>query len=222
MWSEPKLVPLGEQAYIVRWSRSLDPAANAAVHALRRELDRNPFIGLIETVPSYAALTVMFDPIRCKPSAVIAALKRALEKAEPAEAADRRFVEIPTVYGGDAGPDLASVAEACGLTEPEVAKLHSGAVYTVAMIGFLPGFPYLFGLPAAIATPRKDVPRTRVPAGSVGIAGLQTGIYPLESPGGWQIIGRTDSVLFDPKRKRPNLLEPGDRVRFVPEGRVRG
>jgi inhibitor of KinA len=125
-------------------------------------------------------------------------------------------VELPVCYGGEFGPDLGEVAGHCGLSEPEVIARHSGAEYRVYMLGFAPGFAYLGGLDPAIAAPRRQTPRLKVPAGSVGIAGLQTGIYPLETPGGWQIIGRSPQRLFRPGQEEPCLLKPGDRLRFVP------
>jgi len=125
-------------------------------------------------------------------------------------------VEIPTYYGGEAGPDLDQVAEICGLTPPEVIARHSAALYTVACIGFSPGFPYLTGLPAELHLPRRAIPRISVPAGSVAIAGGQAGIYPASSPGGWHLIGRTQIPLFSPMEEPPTRLKPGDRVRFVP------
>jgi KipI family sensor histidine kinase inhibitor len=127
-----------------------------------------------------------------------------------------RTVTIPVTYGGEWGPDLAEVAERAGLSVEEAISLHASVEYHVAMIGFAPGFPYLAGLPNRLASPRKATPRHAVPAGSVGIAGVQTGIYPLSSPGGWQLIGRTSEILFDPYRNPPSLLAPGDRVRFIP------
>jgi inhibitor of KinA len=130
-------------------------------------------------------------------------------------AGEPRTIEIPVVYGGDAGPDLAESAERAGMTPEAFVALHSGAVYTVVMIGFMPGFPYLTGLPPELAQPRRSPPRVRVPEGSVGIAGVQTGVYPLATPGGWQIIGRTPIKLFDPASAGASLLRPGDNVRFV-------
>jgi inhibitor of KinA len=124
------------------------------------------------------------------------------------------MVEIPVCYGGDFGPDLASVAEHCGMSAPDVVALHSGAEYLVHAIGFTPGFPYLGGLHESLRTPRLDTPRQRVPAGSVAIGGSQTGVYPVDSPGGWQIIGRTPIALFRPHLTPAALLKPGDRVRF--------
>ena len=133
-----------------------------------------------------------------------------------ANVVNSRTVEIPTLYGGENGPDLSFVAEHNGLTVEEVVRIHSSRDYPVYMMGFTPGFPYLGGMDGRIAAPRLNSPRTNVPAGSVGIAGEQTGIYPMESPGGWQIIGRTETTLFDPNHEKPFLLAPGDQVRFVP------
>ena len=132
------------------------------------------------------------------------------------DAASEPALEISVRYGGADGPDLADVAARHGLTPADVVELHAGARYRVLFLGFAPGFAYMGGLPAAIATPRRPTPRERVPAGSVGIAGEQTGVYPLAMPGGWNLIGRTDARLFDPDRSQPALFRPGAVVRFVP------
>lgn len=132
-------------------------------------------------------------------------------------ALESRFIEIPVVYGGAAGPDLAVVAAHCGLSEKQVVELHSSVEYVVWFLGFQPGFPYLGSLPEQLHTPRRAEPRLHVPAGSVGIGGPQTGVYPLATPGGWQLVGHTSLSLFDPERDEPILLRPGDSVRFVPQ-----
>jgi KipI family sensor histidine kinase inhibitor len=159
-------------------------------------------------------LTISFDPLRTDPAALEAAVLTAW--AEPAQAqALGRVVEIPVRYGHNAGPDLADVAAHCGLTPDEVVQRHTAAEYVVYFVGFQPGFAYLGGLDDVLHTPRRAEPRLAVPAGSVGIGGAQTGIYPLATPGGWQLIGRTELPLFDPHAEPPTLLAPGDRVRFV-------
>ena len=158
------------------------------------------------------------DEVSSRYAGIVSHLTRVLESVS-VEAdelhAPARIVEIPVCYGGEYGPDIGDVAARAGLGEGAVAARHAAASYRVAMLGFSPGFPFLLGLPPELACPRRDTPRASVPAGSVGIAGAQTGVYPLESPGGWRIIGRTPLALFDVLREPPALLQPGDRVRFV-------
>jgi 5-oxoprolinase (ATP-hydrolysing) subunit B len=168
-----------------------------------------------EAIAGMNNLTVIFEWKDEPADTLCSKLQRAWENALPSDEARLSPVEIPVRYGGDKGPDLPYVAEHARMSEEEVIALHSGAEYVVFFVGFQPGFAYLGGLNPAIATPRHTHPRPRVPAGSVGIGGEQTGVYPIESPGGWQLIGRTDAVMFDPLRAKPALLQPGDRVRFI-------
>ena len=168
--------------------------------------------GVGEVIPSYTSVLVRFDPLAATHEDIAARLRALHVDAEGQTTP--RIVEIPVRYGGEWGPDLAFVAEHAGLTEAEVVALHSQRLYRIYMIGFLPGFPYLGGLDPRLHTPRLDAPRTRIPAGSVGIGGQQTGVYPVESPGGWRIIGRTPLKLFDPGQ--PPLYAAGDMIWFVP------
>lgn len=211
--SVPQAALLGDSALLFTFSGRIDPADNARVHALAAGVAALGLPGIRALVPSYSALAVHFDPLAWDP----ADLERALAAAgeAPAAPAETRIVEIPVRYGGEDGPDLASVAAHCNLSPEEVVRRHAGGTYRVHFLGFAPGFPYLGGLDPALAAPRLDAPRTRVRAGSVGIAGAQTGIYPLDSPGGWRLIGRTPLALFDPGRLEPCLLRPGDLLRFV-------
>ncbi|MBC2735141.1 MAG: 5-oxoprolinase subunit PxpB [Desulfobacteraceae bacterium] len=207
---------LGDRGLLVELGRGIDPAVNRRVKQLHRIIARERPHGVVETVPAYASLLVVFDPLQASPEA----LKRQIiglcdfEDAGPTE--DRAVVEIPVVYGGEAGPDLDAVAAHHGLSREAVIGLHTGTVYRVYMIGFTPGFPYMGELPEALDTPRRDTPRTHIPKGSVAIAQRQTGIYPAVSPGGWQIIGRTPVALFDPRKETPSFLTMGDAVRFTP------
>lgn len=173
--------------------------------------------GILNLHPAYATLLISFDP-RLITHGRVEALARAAESAH-AELPATALVEIPVCYGGEFGPDLDDVAAHCRLTADGVIELHSSAEYLVHFIGFSPGFPYLGGLPEALATPRLLAPRVRVPAGSVAIGGSQTGVYPLASPGGWRLIGRTPLRLFRPEVEPPALLAMGDRVRFLPISR---
>jgi KipI family sensor histidine kinase inhibitor len=212
----PMIRHLGDRGLLVELGRGIDPAVNRRVKQLHRIIARERPHGVVETVPAYASLLVVFDPLQASPEA----LKRHInglcdfEDAGPIE--DRTVVEIPVVYGGEAGPDLDAVAAHHGLSREEVIGLHTGTVYRVYMIGFTPGFPYMGELPEALDTPRRDTPRTHIPKGSVAIAQRQTGIYPAVSPGGWQIIGRTPVALFDPRQETPSFLTMGDAVRFTP------
>ena len=157
-----------------------------------------------------------YDPLAVTSGEVRDGIERLLESTEITDAGARHVVHIPTLYGGDMGPDIAFVAQHNGIDEREVVHIHSGADYLVYMMGFSPGFAYLGGLDERLATPRLQSPRTEIPAGAVGIAETQTGVYPMASPGGWQLIGRTPLKLFDPARDRPVLLSAGDYVRFMP------
>ncbi len=213
---EPRFLPAGDAALLVELGETIDPDINRRVHALARALLEIARPGLEEAVPSYCSLLVHYDPTVLSYAEVQSLVAAALRQCRESPSLEPRTVTIPTAYGGEFGPDIAYVASKHGLSTAEVVRLHSEATYTVYMLGFTPGFPYLGGLPAQLATPRLATPRTAVPAGSVGIAGHQTGIYPLSTPGGWQIIGRTPYTLFDPLRDPPALLQPGDRVRFVP------
>ena len=213
---------LGDRALLVVLGKGIDPAVNDQVHRLAALLRDRRLPGVHDLVPAYATVTVHYDPAAWSGGKVPPheALKREIirlwKTARTAVVPPPRQVEIPVCYGGAFGPDLAEVASLCALSEKEVIARHAAASYRVYMIGFSPGFAYLGGLDATIAAPRRATPRLKVPAGSVGIAGMQTGIYPLATPGGWQIIGRTPKHLFLPTQENPCLLNPGDRLRFVP------
>jgi inhibitor of KinA len=212
----PRILPVGETAFTVEFGESVDAALNRQVIALDQALAETPIPGVIECVPTYRSLLVFYDHCSVAPPTLEVKL---LEMAQATRGENvvetRRLVEVPVHYGGDVGPDLEAVAAHCRLTPDEVVALHAGAAYQVAMLGFAPGFAYLLGLPRALAMPRLASPRLRVTPGSVGIAGDQTGIYALSTPGGWRIIGRTDLTLFDATRDVPFTLQAGDRVRFV-------
>lgn len=216
--SDIAMEALAEDALLLRFGNTIDPATNARVHAAARQVRAR--LPDIECVPAYASLLLRFDPARwtgtdeAAPHQRVQDAVRSLlgDVAEPGEA--EREIVIPVLYGGEAGPDLADVARHAGLQEEDVIARHRAASYRVAMLGFAPGFPYLLGLDPALAMPRRADPRLRVAAGSVAIGGLQTGIYPQTLPGGWQLIGRTPLTLFDPQAASPSLLQPGDRVRF--------
>jgi KipI family sensor histidine kinase inhibitor len=215
--SGPDIEAIADDALLVRMGERIDPATNARVHAFCDRIRMQRPLWLRDLVPAYASVGVFFDPLLI-PADDVGRWLRGLQEDEAHDAVAAfapRTVEIPVRYGGDDGPDLESAAAELGLAPAQLVQRHAAGDYTVAMIGFAPGFPYLLGLDPALALPRLATPRTVVPAGSVAIGGAQTGIYPRESPGGWRLIGRTPLALFDPSRDPPALLAPGDRIRFV-------
>ncbi len=207
-------MPAGDAALLVVLGEAIDPRLNARVHALARALDGQP--GLVDLAPAYASLLLTYDPAALDYAEVEARVRAALAAlpARPALAGRRR--DVPVAYGGEHGPDLPAVAQRLGMTQAEVVRLHAEGRYRVYMIGFAPGYSYLGELPARLELPRLSTPREHVPAGSVAIAGRQTGVYSVATPGGWHLLGRTPVRLFDPEREPPCYLAPGDRVRFVP------
>jgi len=213
--------PLGEHALLLRLGDAIDTGINARVHAVGRRIAVLAPAWLRDIVPAYASLALFIDPEAFPATAdpLDTARRWLLQQALDDDHDDtppERLVEIPVLYGDADGPDLDAVAAHAGLSPAQVIERHAAGDYVVAMLGFAPGFPYLLGLDPTLATPRLQTPRTRVAAGSVGIGGAQTGVYPRPGPGGWNIIGRTSAVLFDPLRASPSLLLPGDRVRFRP------
>lgn len=213
---------LADDAWLLRFGDRIDPQLNAAVHAMAGRLRALDPPWLRDVVPAFASLGVFFDAA-VEPALVHAELlalagdcasDSSPQARNGADTGAPHVLEIPVCYGGEHGPDLESSATQLGLASTDLIERHTAGDYTVAMIGFAPGFPYLSGLDPALALPRLSTPRPRVAAGSVAIGGAQTGIYPSESPGGWRVIGRTPLVLFDPARETPSRLEPGDRVRF--------
>jgi KipI family sensor histidine kinase inhibitor len=210
----------GERGLVVEMGETIDPRVNGRVRALGRALAARMAGEGIEVVPTYRSLLVVHDPLRVGRARVRRLIEELLrELPEPEEErGPGRLVQVPACYGGSFGPDLEEVSRLRGLSPDEVASIHSSCTYLVHMLGFTPGFPYLGGMDARIAAPRLAAPRPRVPAGSIGIAGEQTGIYPLPSPGGWRIVARTPLRLFDPGREPPFLFTAGDRVRFTPVG----
>ena len=205
---------LGENAAVLQSRAAPELQIQRRIWALARQWRASG--DYLDIVPGMNNLSVIFDPERHAGAHLLQRLRHDWDASAAADFAPRR-IAIPVQYGGAAGPDLAVVATHCGLSEAEVIDAHSGADYLVYFLGFQPGFAYLGGLPPQLATPRRSEPRLAVPAGSVGIGGPQTGIYPAASPGGWQLIGHSSLVLFDPEQTPPSLLQPGDLVRFVVE-----
>lgn len=212
----PRCLPCGDQAVMVELGDAISPALNAQVRRLCAALRRAAVAGVIDLHPAYASVLIRFDSLRLARQALIAQVEQALSQLAAVELPPPRRVEIPVVYGGEGGPDLPDVAALCGLSPQAVIELHAAASYLVYFLGFAPGFAYLGGLPAVLHTPRLSTPRPVVPAGSVGIGGAQTGVYPLAIPGGWRLIGHTPLALWDPARTPMALLQPGDEIRFVP------
>lgn len=208
--------PLGDSAIVVALGDGPDESALPRVRALVAALEHLPPRGVREVVPAFATVTVFYDPAHIAGYAQLCAeIEARVARSDAALVTlEARVVEIPVCYGGDFGPDLAAVAAHCGLAAERVVALHGGASYLVLAVGFAPGFGYLGGLPKELEMPRRATPRTSVPAGSVGIGGAQTGVYPLATPGGWNLIGRTPLRLFDAARGEPALLQAGDRVKF--------
>jgi KipI family sensor histidine kinase inhibitor len=212
---ELSIHPLGDAALCCTLPAPVSLAQQQRIWQLAAGLARVD--GVQELIPGMNNLTLVFDPLLTE-AAGLEHAARTLWARPPRSRALGRIVEIPVRYGGDDGPDLDDVAAHCGLTADEVVRRHAATEYCVYFIGFQPGFAYLGGLDPSLHTPRRAEPRVAVPAGSVGIGGAQTGVYPLATPGGWQLIGRTSVALFDPRAEPPTLLAPGDRVRFVAVG----
>lgn len=230
------LAPLGDSAVVATLGHTIDESTLLRVRTLAAELELEPSPVIVDVVPAYGTVTVFYEigssgTAREAPYVHICRLVTAcaerienrwpdlmranLEKSAPAPGDGARVIEIPVCYGGAFGADIREVAQRAGVSVEDVAMLHSGVLYDVHAVGFTPGFPYLAGLPERLHTPRRATPRVTVPAGSVGIGGRQTGIYPVSSPGGWNLIGRTPRTLFDVRQPTPALLRVGDRVRFT-------
>ncbi|WAH38765.1 5-oxoprolinase subunit PxpB [Alicyclobacillus dauci] len=209
-----ELYPLGDSAIVIRVGNEISHFNHQTVMALVSYLEDNPFPGMIECVPSFTTVTVFYDATRTTYPEVQDLLHGLPNHALTSTTSDPKTVDIPVCYGGSFGPDLEAVAAHNNLTPDEVVAIHTGGDYLVYMIGFAPGFPYIGGMSEKIAAPRLPSPRLAIPVGSVGIAGEQTGVYPIETPGGWRLIGRTPLALFRPNENPPSLLNAGDHVRF--------
>src|SRR5687768_4140864 len=224
MHDEPKIFPLGVGAVTVDFGNEISLSLNTKAISLAAYLERHRFPGLIEAVPAYSSVGVFYYPSEVRQhipesetafAAVSGIIEAALQNQIETVEADPRLIEIPTDFSEEAAVDIDVIAAYGGLSSAKVIDLFASKTYRVFMLGFLPGFSYMGEVDSRIAVPRKESPRKKVPKGSVGIAGNQTGIYPLESPGGWQIIGRTDLEMFTPGNESPCLLKPGDHVKFV-------
>ena len=225
-FNDIKFFQIGENAISLEFGGEINEATLERISSLNQCIKQNPFAALLSTIPAYATLTLYFNVVGLmsdvsmkgvttldKISAYIKSLN--VDTNNDQQTQDH-IIQIPVCYDATFGLDLEELTSFYQLTKKEIIEMHSSAVYTVFMIGFVPGFPYLGGLSEKLFTPRRQNPRPVIPAGSVGIAGKQTGIYPLETPGGWQIIGRTPLTLFDANRQQPSLLKAGDKIKFDP------
>jgi inhibitor of KinA len=225
----PHIHVVNESAILLEWNLSDSEMIADEIHKLYKQIIKSPFEGFLAAVPAYITLTIYFDPIivngqlaevgataheKVKQYIIKVLQDHSIHFSEWTE--ENRIIQIPVFYGGQNGPDIAFLSESLGIEQTEIIRIHTSTIYKVSMMGFMPGFTYLSGLDPQLHFPRKNSPRNKVPAGSVGIAGAQTGIYALESPGGWQIIGKTEWPLFDPYHEPPVKLRMGDRVQFLP------
>ncbi len=211
---QARILPAGDQAVLLEFGNEIHPDINRRVQALAHKAREEKISGIGELVPSYCTLLVYYDPLALSFAEVASWVRSLLAGGLDESAESRPVKEVPVLYGGACGPDLAFVAGHNGILEKDVVRIHTGETYLVYVVGFVPGFSYMGTVPEKIRAPRLRNPRTRVPAGTVGIAGMQTGIYALESPGGWQLIGQTPLNLFDLGRNPPSFFEAGDRVKF--------
>jgi len=208
-----------DQSLLVYFGHQITPQAHERVRRLLRLLELEPIAGIRNLHPAYCSLLVKFDALKLKHNELEAILRKYLERLEEVRLPEPRQVEIPVCYGGEYGPDLSDVAAMHGMTAAQAIEIHSSTSYLVYFLGFVPGFAYLGEVPEALVTPRLATPRRNVPAGSVGIAGSQTGVYPFATPGGWRLLGRTPTAMFRTDGNALSLLSIGDRVRFVPISR---
>ena len=214
MNSHYRIVPAGESVLIIEFEERIDPLVNATTIACAESIQAAAVAGVRDVVPTYRSVAVYFDPLRTDTDGLLERITHEAETAGPGALVAREPLRIPVCYGGDLGPDLPQVAAFARMSADEVVQRHASATYRVFMLGFVPGFAYLGMVDPDIAMPRRATPRVRVPMGSVGIAGVQTGIYPAETPGGWQLIGQTPVRPFDPRRDDPFLMKAGDAVQF--------
>jgi inhibitor of KinA len=214
--ARPRLHWSGDALLLVEFDARIAPEISRRAVALAEAIDAAQVPGVRDVVPAYSSVGVHVDPLRVDVSGLDAVISHEWDRAAGGAETPARTVEIPVCYGGAFGPDLDEVAAFASISAEDVVATHTAGTYRVYMLGFLPGFAYLGGVDPRIAMPRRESPRTAVPVGSVGIAGVQTGVYPTECPGGWRLIGRTPMAMFDASRARPALLQPGDLVRFVP------
>ena len=212
--NETLFLPAGDSAVNVEFGRTIDPEINKKIRGLSDSLSRKPIRGVTECIPTFRSLLVCYDPLQTGCEALIKKLKKRIKSLDQVSGGEKRVFNIPVCYGGEFGEDIAFVASHAGLTEQEVIDIHTGRDYLIFMLGFLPGFAYLGGMDERLFTPRLKTPRLEIFEGAVGIGGEQTGIYPIASPGGWQLIGKTPVKVFDKSKKSPILYKAGDYIKF--------
>lgn len=216
LYQRPTIRIVGDRGILIEYGDSIDPDVNKKVRGMAAAVQDAKVRGIVEVVPTYRSILVVYDPMTTNPQVLEQEFMQLEGRTREITVPPPRLVEIPVCYGGEFGPDIEFVASHAGLPVEEVIRIHSSPTYQIYMMGFTPGFPFLGGLPEVLATPRLETPRVSVPAGSVAIAANQTGIYPIASPGGWRLIGRTPLRLFFPEREEPFLYRPGDLIRFRP------
>ncbi|MET3617931.1 KipI family sensor histidine kinase inhibitor [Peptoniphilus olsenii] len=216
MYDKIKFLPAGDSALVMEFGNTIEKEINASIANVVENLKEQKLDGVVDILPTYRSILINYDPVKITFSELVDVLNGLKTKDAKGVGEFVRLVEIPTLYGGEYGPDIDFVASHANMTVDEVIKIHSGTDYLVYMMGFIPGFTYLGGLDERIATPRLKSPRLKIEPGSVGIASNQTGMYPLESPGGWQLIGRTPLKLYDDTIDPPVFIQAGDYIRYVP------
>ncbi|PAB58797.1 5-oxoprolinase subunit PxpB [Anaeromicrobium sediminis] len=216
MYKETKYLTSGEKALVIEFGDKISEEINSKVRSMMIAIEKKNISEIVEMTPTYRSLMVHYNPLEIGYNSLLNKLKTLESELDNIEIPLPKVIEIPTLYGGEYGPDIENVAKHNGIPVHEVIKVHSSKEYLIYMIGFTPGFPYLGGMDERIATPRLKTPRTKISGGSVGIAGSQTGIYPIDSPGGWQLIGKTPLKLYDAHRDTPILLQAGNYIKFVP------
>ena len=215
-----KIMTAGDSSILIQFGNAIDPDINAKIAATVQLMKEQHIEGVVDIIPAFCSLLINYDPRVISYDEMKTRMEKILSVEIAAGARKKKVYEIPVCYGGEFGPDLSTIAEHAGLSEQEVINIHSSTDYLIYMLGFLPGFTYLGGLDERIHTPRLANPRIRIPAGSVGIGGSQTGIYPMDSPGGWQLMGMTPVKTYDPDREVPILVEAGEYIRFIPVDRA--